>query len=403
LTPQAGSAMTLSSADYALLRTPLCDRLGIDLPILQAGMGRSIGSPTTPQLVAAVSEAGGLGCLGASGLDPSEISAAIREVRQRTQRPFAVNVLLPSGLEPTENSTRTALRLAIRRDYPNHSRFVDSLCDRYGLSRREVNREGTVSPAFALEQAEAVIDQQVPALVVGLGDPTQLVARAHQAGMFVVGMAGSLRNAQRQRLSGVDAIVAQGYEAGGHTGTVANFALLPQIVDSMAPLPIIAAGGIADGRGLVAALAYGAQGVWCGTAFLLATETDLSESHRRQLIAARSEDMTISRCYTGKPSRIVHNVVVDDWAASGLEPLPMPYQGVLMDDFTAAAMAAERWDLVNNPGGQIAGMLTRQRGAGKIVGRMASEAVATIRALGRLPAGAGSCFPAADAERAKVE
>jgi nitronate monooxygenase len=166
-------------------------------------------------------------------------------------------------------------------------------------------------------------------------------------------------------------VIAQGYEAGGHTGTVANFALIPQVVDALAPLPVLGAGAISDRRGVAAAFALGAQGVWVGTAFLFAEEADLPETHRRQLEGARSEDLVVSRSYTGKTARTFKNEVMEAWSQSGLAPLPTPYQWVLMDDFVAAAEAADRQELVNNPAGQGAGMLTRRRPAHEIVAELA--------------------------------
>ena len=164
-----------------------------------------------------------------------------------------------------------------------------------------------------------------------------------------MGIVGSARHAERQREAGVDAVIAQGYEAGGHTRTVASFVLIPEVVDRVAPLPVIGAGGIADGRGVAAAFALGAQAAWCGTAFLFATEADITDTYRAQLTEARSHDLVVSRTYTGKPSRIVRNPILDAWSESGLDPLPMPYQHVLMDDLVAAAERGGHPELVNHP------------------------------------------------------
>jgi NAD(P)H-dependent flavin oxidoreductase YrpB (nitropropane dioxygenase family) len=204
-----------------------------------------------------------------------------------------------------------------------------------------------------------------------------------------MGIAGSARHAERQREAGVDAVIAQGYEAGGHTGTVASFVLIPEVVDRVAPLPVIGAGGIADGRGVAAALALGAQAAWCGTAFLYATETDITDTYRTQLTEARSHDLVVSRSYTGKPSRIVRNPVLDAWSESGLQPLPMPYQHVLMDDLVEAAERGGHPELINHPAGQAAGLIREHEPAAAIVRRMAEEAATTIdRLAGRASAAA---------------
>jgi NAD(P)H-dependent flavin oxidoreductase YrpB (nitropropane dioxygenase family) len=351
-------------------RTPLCDLLGVELPILQAGMGRTRGTPTPPALVAAVSEAGGLGCLGAVGLDPDEIRTAIRDIRTRTAKPFAVDLLLPASLAESPPG-REETRRVIRSEYPRHWGFAQSLYERFGLRPVPMDRPGLLSNDFIRTQVEAVLDERVPVFVAGLGDPSWVIQDVRARETKVIGLAGSLRNALRQKQAGVAAVIAQGYEAGGHTGTVANFALIPQVVDAVAPLPVLGAGAISDRRGVAAALALGAQGVWVGTAFLFAEEADLPETHRRQLEAARSEDLVVSRSYTGKTARTYRNEVMQAWAESGLEPLPTPYQWVLMDDFVCAAEAAGRHELVNNPAGQGAGMLTQRRPAREIVAELA--------------------------------
>lgn len=352
-------------------KSALCGLLGIDLPILQAGMGRTHGTPTPPALVVAVSEAGGLGCLGGVGLEPGELRAAIAEIRARTKKPFAVDLLLPASLAESP-PTRDEIRDALREKYPRHWAFVESLYAKFDVKPAPMAKAGLLSTEGIRAQVEVVLDERVPVFVAGLGDPSWVVQDTRARDMKVLGLAGSVRNAVRQREAGVHAVIAQGYEAGGHTGTVANFALIPQVVDALAPMPVIAAGAISDRRGVAAALALGAQGVWVGTAFLFANEADLPETHRRQLESARSEDCVVSRSYTGKTARTYKNAVMEAWSASGLEPLPTPYQWVLMDDFVNAAEVADRQELVNNPAGQGAGMLDRARPAREIVAELAA-------------------------------
>lgn len=351
-------------------RTPLCDLLGIELPILQAGMGRTHGTPTPPALVVAVSEAGGMGCLGGVGLEPDELRAAIREIRARTSKPFSVDLLLPASLAESP-PTRDEIRRALKDKYPEHWAFVQSLYLRFDLNPIPMQKPGLLSPDAIRAQVEVVLDERVPVFVAGLGDPSWIIQDKRARDMKVLGLAGSVRNAVRQKEAGVHAVIAQGYEAGGHTGTVANFALIPQVVDALAPLPVIGAGAISDRRGVAAALALGAQGVWVGTAFLFAEEADLPDTHRKQLESARSEDLVVSRSYTGKTARTYKNAVMEAWSASGLQPLPTPYQWVLMDDFVNSAEAADRQELVNNPAGQGAGMLRERRPARQIVRELA--------------------------------
>jgi NAD(P)H-dependent flavin oxidoreductase YrpB (nitropropane dioxygenase family) len=352
------------------MTTGVARLLGIELPILQAGMGRTHGTPTPPALVAAVSNAGGLGCLGGVGLEPGELARAIADIRALTSKPFAVDLLLPASLADSP-PTRDEIRRALREKYPQHWRFVQSLYEKFDLPRRPLDKAGLLSNEFIRAQVEVVLEARVPVFVAGLGDASWVIKDRRAREMKTIGLAGSVRNALRQKEAGVAAVIAQGYEAGGHTGTVANFALIPQVVDAVAPLPVLGAGAISERRGVAAALALGAQGVWVGTAFLFAEEADIPETHRRQLEAARSEDLVISRAYTGKTARTFKNLVMQAWSDSGLDPLPAPYQWVLMDDFVAAAEAADRQELVNLPAGQGAGMLEQRRPAREIVAELA--------------------------------
>jgi NAD(P)H-dependent flavin oxidoreductase YrpB (nitropropane dioxygenase family) len=179
----------------------------------------------------------------------------------------------------------------------------------------------------------------------------------------------------------VDLVIAQGAEAGGHVGSVSTFPLLPQVVDAARGKPVLGAGGIADGRGVAAALALGAQGAWVGTAFLFAEEVQIHADHRAQLVQGRSEDFAATRIYTGKSARTFRNVIHAEWAAAGLEPLGMPHQKVLFEDFLHAARSVGRLDLVSNPAGQVAGMLRDVRPAAAILHDLVHGAEARIEHL----------------------
>ncbi len=375
-----------------VLRTPLCDLLGIEYPIILAGMG-SRGRATPPALVAAVSEAGGLGVLGGSGLEPEDIRRRIREVRALTSRPFGVDLLLPASLAADAAATRSAVREQLRRLHPKHVEFVRSLTREHGLPDALVQDEVVVSSGTIKDQVRVVLDERAPIFAAGLGDPAWVVPLARQQGMKVLGLAGNVANARRQVRAGVDIIIAQGTEAGGHTGKIATFPLLPQVVDAARPIPVVAAGGIADGRGVAAALALGAVGVWVGTAFLVAEECALPEESKEQILKGRSEDFEVRRVYTGKTARGYKNAVIEAWDRAGLDPLPMPFQKVLMDDFNEAAAQAGRWDLVSNPGGQIAGLLSERRPAARIMADLVEGAIETIELLRRVAAPEGVRAP----------
>jgi NAD(P)H-dependent flavin oxidoreductase YrpB (nitropropane dioxygenase family) len=361
-----------------MIRTALCDLLAIDIPILQAGMGTYRGVVTPPALVAAVSEAGGLGTLGGAGLLPEELRVAIRQVRSLTTRPFGVDLIIPAELSAREG-TRDEIRADIRARFPRHSAWAQELFERFGLPSGEIDMGFTWTEELTHAQARVVIEERVPVFVIALGDPRQFMPACRDAGIKVAGLVGSLGNLRRQLEAGVDFIIAQGAEAGGHTGVVATMPLVPQVVDAAGSVPVVAAGGIADGRGVAAALMLGAAGAWCGTAFLAAEEATLHPTHREQILQGRSEDFAVSRIYTGKPARTYRNEIHRLWAEAGLEPLGMPHQKVLMEDFLDACRKHGRLELASNPCGQVAGMLHGTKPAATILTDMAAGAAAALR------------------------
>jgi NAD(P)H-dependent flavin oxidoreductase YrpB (nitropropane dioxygenase family) len=352
--------------------------LGIQVPLIQAGMGVYRGIVTTPELVAAVSEAGGMGCLGGAGLTPDELRLAIYHIRALTDRPFGVDLLLPATLS-RQNGTRDMIRQEIAETYPRHWAWVQALFDRYGLPHTAIDMDHALTPELTDQQCDVVIAERVPLFVAGLGDPGRVADRVHAYGGKVAGLVGSVRHARHHLEAGVDLLIAQGGEAGGHVGTVATLPLVPQVVDAVAPLPVVAAGGIADGRGLAASLMLGAQAAWCGTLFLFAAEARVDPAQRAQLLAGRSEDFAATRIFTGKPARTFRNEIHRLWAETGLEPLGMPHQKVLMDDFLDAARHAGQLAVVSNPAGQAAGMLHEVRPATEIVQSMIAQAEAALR------------------------
>ena len=366
-----------------VLRTALCDFLGIEYPICLAGMG---GKWTPPELVAAVSEAGGLGVMGGTGTPVEDLRKRIRRVRELTDKPFGVDLLLPvvTGQVQTERGSgrQESEYEAVRRQYPRHAEFVDTLAAEFGLEKVEPPpppRETGI--ALARRQVDMILEEDVAVFAAALGDPAWVVPMAREKGVKVMGLAGSVRNAQRQAQAGVDIVVAQGTEAGGHTGRIATLPLVPQIVDTVSPRPVVAAGGIANGRGIAASLALGAEGVWLGTAFLAARECGLHEMQRDSIIRGRSEDFIISRTYTGKTARQYQGPIVQAWEDSGLDTLPMPLQGILMSGFNLAAERANRFDLAFNPAGQGAGMVNESRPAADIMADLVDETISVLNGM----------------------
>ncbi|HVB76560.1 MAG TPA: nitronate monooxygenase [Candidatus Nitrosotalea sp.] len=366
--------------DRRTLRTLLCDRLGIATPILLAGMALK-GRATPPELVAAVSEAGGLGVMGCSWTAPEEVRARIRRVRSLTSRPFGVDLILPASMEPNAVADWAQMRQRIHHEHPEHLALVRRMMEEFELRPVPPPPGEVLAPESIRACVEVVLQERVPVFVAGLGDPAWMVADAHRVGIQVMGLAGSLRHAQRQQAAGVDFVIAQGSEAGGHTGVVPSLVLWPQVVDLVSPLPVVAAGGIGDGRAVAAALALGCVGVWVGTAFLLAQECGIHSAHKEQIASGRSEDFVVTRAYTGKTGRDYRNEVIRRWEDSGLPALPMPLQSLLMEDLLAAAEAQGRFELLNNPAGQVGGMLNRVRPAREIFEQMQAGAEARLREL----------------------
>ena len=215
----------------------------------------------------------------------------------------------------------------------------------------------------------------LPLFCAGLGNPGFMVEEAHANGVKVLGLTGNTKNARRVAQSGVDFVVAQGHEAGGHTGRIGTMALLPQVLDAVGGVPVLAAGGIGDGRALAACLAMGCVGVWCGTLFLAAKESGLVDAQREFIINATDEDTRRSHLYTGKTSRTIYSRVHDLWEKSGIEMLPFPQQGLLASAVIGSFHKAGKFDFVGPFSGQVSGLIHEIRPAGEILMGMVEEAV----------------------------
>lgn len=357
------------------LHTPLCDLLGIKYPIVLAGMGEA----STPELAAAVSNAGGLGILGAATLAPDELREWIMRTRKLTDKPFGVDTLLPSTV-PSGGSTSQ-----FRAEVPqSHIDFAKSFKQRHNLpdfDPSKVHGRGfSFSRDFFHKQVEVILDERVPVYAAGLGDPGFMVKEAHARGMKVIAIAGAVQHARRFLESGVDIIVAQGTDGGGHNSRIGTMVLVPQVVDAVKPTPVLAAGGIADGRGLVAALVLGAVGVWCGTPFLATPESGIEDFQKEAVIESTSDDTVVTRSFSGKPCRLLKGKWIEEFDASGLKALPMPFQGLIAMPICESASQAGRRDIYPGIAGQSVGMLRKIRPAREIVDEMVAQAVEILAA-----------------------
>jgi enoyl-[acyl-carrier protein] reductase II len=323
----------------SLFNTPLCQRLNIKYPVFQAGMG----FVAHAELATAVSNAGGLGCLGSGSMTAQELKDQIRLCRDMTDRPFAVDILFAEV--KADPNTREVVRYT-----GNVQRLID-----------------------------VTFEEKIPVIVSGLGNPAGIIDQAHKDGVVVMSLCGNVKQARKLEASGVDVIIAQGHEAGGHTGRIGTLTLVPQIADAVR-VPVLAAGGIADGRGLVAALALGAEGVWMGTRFIATVEAYAHVNYKNRILEIDEEGTTITRCHSGKPCRLIRNRFTDSWVGRESEILPFPLQSMRVG-FKLAQIA--RYEGKTEEGGlacgQSAGMIASIKPAAQVVRDVMEEAEVAVR------------------------
>lgn len=368
------------------LYSPVCDILGIEYPIVLAGMGGA----STPELAAAVSNAGGLGVLGAAACQPEQLREWIQRTRSLTDKPFGVDTLLPA-------SVRRAAQTAGDNREPaedpmeilkGHIAFAKQFMEQENLSDVGGSRGGSsgglavFSKEFFDAQMQVIVDEKVPVYAAGLGNPGPWMDEFRYNGTRVMAVVGAVRHAVQVASIGLDVIVAQGHDAGGHNSPVGAMALIPQVVDAAGKIPVLGAGGISDGRGVAAAMMLGAAGAWIGTAFLAAEESGIAQHQKEALVEGTEEGTVISRSVTGKPARIIRSKWTDAWEKADIKPLPMPYQGMVSGPVMAAGSAARRADI--NPGfaGQGMGMIHAIRPAAEIFGEIVASAEAALLRAG---------------------
>jgi NAD(P)H-dependent flavin oxidoreductase YrpB (nitropropane dioxygenase family) len=358
------------------MRTPLCDRLGIEFPIFAFSHCRDV--------IAAVSKAGGFGVLGAAGFSPAQLEVELDWIDEHVgDKPYGVDIIVPAKYTGVEQGGMT--RKELSELIPDeHRRFVDDLMRKYGVEELPDDEAGANGVDIAgrtdddvmgmsHESGRRLLDMvwahpKVKMVANALGPaPDFLVTEAHDRGVLVAGLVGTVVHAERQQAAGVDMIIAQGSEAGGHTGEIGTMVLVPQVVDAVAPLPVLAAGGIADGRQIVAALALGAQGVWCGSVWLTTEEAETHPVVKEKFLAATSSDTLRSRSKTGKHARQLRSAWTDEWNdPANPDPLGMPLQPVLVGEAerriarTAASNAGSR-QLINYFVGQAVGMMNESK------------------------------------------
>ena len=376
------------------MRSSICDQLGMEYPVLAFSHCRDV--------VAAVTRAGGFGVLGATILTPEQLELELCWIDEAVGgRPYGVDVLVPEKLTGMEKGARfdgAALAELIPEE---HRRFLDSLLQEYGIGpttgdsdaddAANASREGMAAGLTgegAVRLIEVALTHPIRLVANALGGPpAEMIKAAHAADVPVAALAGKRVHAERHVAAGVDIIVAQGYEAGGHTGDIATMVLVPEIVDAVAPRPVLAAGGIARGRQMAAAMALGAQGVWTGSVWLTTQEAETHPVVKEKFLRATSSDTLRSRSITGKPARQLKSAWTEAWdGPDSPGPLPMPLQPLLVDyalhriNRAAAAGAPGAVQLVNYFVGQVVGSLDAVRPARQVLHEMIEEYVDVVTA-----------------------
>ena len=322
------------------MRTAFTNLVGVPHPIV--GFNRS------PGVVAAVTNAGGFGVLGASAYTPAELDAQLTWIDEQTGgKPYGVDLLVPEKFATGDPGNLVA---SLRAQIPDeHLAFVRDLLDRYGIPEVAGNPEhdeiaASLNPGGAAPLLDVAFRHPIRLIANALGPPPAgLVDRARKAGVPVASLVGQPKHAVRQIEAGVDLLIAQGTEAGGHTGTIATMVLTPEIVDIAAGRPVLAAGGIASGRQMAAALALGAAGVWCGSVWLSSEEDVANQAIKAKFLRASSSDTVRSRTRTGKPARQLRSAWHEEWERPGSPaPLPLPLQPMLVNEAWQRIDAAAR-------------------------------------------------------------
>jgi NAD(P)H-dependent flavin oxidoreductase YrpB (nitropropane dioxygenase family) len=372
------------------VRTAVTDLLGIDVPILAFSHCRDV--------VAAVTKAGGLGVLGAVAHSPERLEVDLAWIEAEVgDRPYGVDLIVPAKYAGDESGGYT-LDDVLRLLPADAVEFVDDILARYGVpdlppaDGEPTRRAGAAAPfsaEAAAPQLEIALAHRTALVANALGPPPAfLIERAKEEGRVVAALAGKATHAERHVAAGVDLIVAQGTEAGGHTGEIGTMVLVPEVVDAVAPVPVLAAGGIGRGRQLAAALALGAQGVWCGSVWLTTEEAETHPVVKQKMLAATSSDTLRSRSLTGKPARMLRTAWTDEWDRPDTpDPLGMPLQSILTHRAqeriarTAHHAGSGAEQLAGYFVGQIVGSMNRPSTSRQVVYDMVEEYLDAVEGL----------------------
>ncbi|GAA1021290.1 putative monooxygenase [Acrocarpospora pleiomorpha] len=367
------------------MRTRVTDMFGIEFPIFAFSHCRDV--------VAAVSRAGGMGVLGALYFTPEELETELKWIDENVGgMPYGVDVVMPASYEGADLGVDSPEDLLGRLQGmipAGHRAFVDDLLEKHGVPALSGDDAGRAllgwTDATARPQVEVALRHPIALLANALGPPpADVVEQAHAKGVKVAALASTPRHAIKQVEVGVDVVVAQGTEAGGHTGEISTMVLIPQVVDAV-DVPVLAAGGIGDGRQMAAGMALGAEGVWTGSIWLTVEEADTPEMARQRILAATSRDTVRSRSWTGKPARLLKNEWTDAWESTDSPgTLPMPLQFMLVSDALRRIGRSDAAELATFPAGQIIGTMNQVKSARQVVFEMVEGYVEAMDRLGRI-------------------
>jgi NAD(P)H-dependent flavin oxidoreductase YrpB (nitropropane dioxygenase family) len=365
------------------MRTELCERFGIDVPIFAF--------TPSEHVAAAVSKAGGLGVLGAVRFnEPEELDRTLDWLDENTDgKPYGVDIVMPMKV-PTEGKA-VDLQSMIP---PEHITFVEKTLQQLGVPPlpEGEGREGVLGwlHSVARSHVDVALKHRPVLIANALGSPpVDVIEQAHEHGVQVAALAGAAKHALSHVANGVDVIVAQGYEAGGHTGEIASMVLTPEIVDAVGPdVPVLGAGGIGRGRQVAASLALGAQGVWTGSVWLTTEEyrnLNTNSAMTEAFLRASSADTVRTRIYTGKPARLLKTKWTEAWESEDApSPLPMPLQNLLVADAHNRLNAANNPDAISMPVGQIVGSMNEVRPVAEVMADLIREYDETVKRLSSL-------------------
>jgi NAD(P)H-dependent flavin oxidoreductase YrpB (nitropropane dioxygenase family) len=356
------------------LHTKLCDMLGIEFPVIAFTHCKDV--------AVAVINAGGFAVLGEAMHTPEDIEADVRWIRDRVEgRPFGIDLVLPASVPPAGSVDELMANIP-----ETHRAFAEDIKQRYDVpdpkGKVDLHQWGGLNQELARAQLDVLLEERVPVIASGLGSPAFMLDAAHERGIKVFGLVGKARQAKRQLEAGVDAIIAQGYDAAGHTGNVGTLSIVAEVAAMAGDTPIIAAGGITTGRHLAAALCLGASGVWTGTLWLACRESDVDMIIKERILESTTDDTTFSSSISGMTMRVLKCPWTEEWAKpEAPDPLPAPYQMLLSSDYIQGANDNRRGDLMTEAAGQGVSFVTTMKPAKQILFDMVEEALDTFDGL----------------------